>query len=211
MPTYADLKTRIITETVRDDLAGDLATTLATHIARAVEYYASTRFWFNTILASAMTTPGTATVDIPATVRIVDRAAYPNGFGDINEYQLVELPDDGSTGRPTRYAYYNDKLRLWPTPDGAYTLNIYGVAQIAGPTADGDTNVWTNQAYDLITAQTKMTLYRGIFRDPEGAQLAMAEVQDALARLKRETARRVQSPLRSDFQIARGWLNPLAT
>ena len=41
--------------------------------------------------------------------------------------------------------------------------------------------------------------------------IAMAEVQDALARLKRETARRVQSPLRSDFQIARGWLNPLAT
>lgn len=199
MTTYADLKSRIITETSRDDLATDLATLLATHIANACEYFAATRFWFNTAIASVSTSAGVETVAIPATMRIVDRVAIPAYSRDVQEHQLTALPVDTATGVPQRYAYQGDSLRLWPIPDGAYTLRLYGVAQIDAPTLDPDSNAWTNEAYDLITAQTKMTLYRSVFRDAGGVQLALAEVQDALARLRRETARRMQSPLRHDF------------
>lgn len=53
-----------------------------------------------------------------------------------------------------------------------------------------------NEAARLIAAQTKVYLYRGKFRDEAGAQFAMGEVSDELTRLKRETARRLVTPLR---------------
>jgi hypothetical protein len=199
MATYAELKTRIITEMVRDDLSDDLATQLTTHIARACEYYANQRFWFNAIVTTVNTVANTATVAIPTTVRRIDRLTIPANYVELIESTLPDLDDVGHTtvGRPERYAYYNDYVRLYPVPDAIYTLRIYGTAQIAAPSSDSDTNVWTTEAQDLIVAHTKMTLSRDQFRDPEGTQLFMGAVQDSLTRLRRETAQRLRTQLRA--------------
>jgi hypothetical protein len=198
MATYAEMKTRIITEMSRDDLEDDLATQLTTHIARACEYYADRKFWFNSVVTTAATVASTETVAIPATVRRIDRLTIPASTVELIEATLAELDNIESTagGRPTHYAYYNDFIRLYPVPDAVYALKIYGLSQIAAPSEDADENAWTDEAYDLIVAHTKMTLYRGQFRDPEGTQLALAEVKDALDRLQRETAKRLVTTLR---------------
>lgn len=199
MATYAELKTRIIAEMVRDDLSDDLADQLTTHIARACEYYANQRFWFNDIVTTVNTVASTATVAIPSTVRRIDRLTIPANYTELIESTLPDLDDvdHPATARPERYAYYNDYVRLYPVPDGVYTLRIYGIAQIAAPTSSSDTNVWTTEAQDLIVAHTKMTLSRDQFRDPDGTQLFMGAVQDALRRLQRETAQRQRTSLRA--------------
>lgn len=197
MALYSDLKTRIITELSRDDLSDTLATQLTTHIASACEYYADRKFWFNTVFTTVATVASTATVAIPATVRRVEKVTIPAYYTELRECTLAQLPDTGERGVPLQYAYFNDSLRFYPVPDAAYTLNIFGTAQVAAPTLAADTNVWTTEAYDLITAHTKFTLCRGQFRDPEGAQLAQAETQDALKRLLTETAKRLATPLRA--------------
>lgn len=198
MATYAELKTRIITEMVRDDLEDDLATQLTTHIARACEYYANERFWFNAIVVDAACTSGTEVMAIPATVRRIDRLTIPELYREVIEVTLPEYEKiiSAANSAPTRYAYYNDSIRLYPTPDAAYTLRFTGLAEIAAPTADADENAWTTEAQDLIVAHTKMTLSRDQFRDPDGVQLFTGAVQDALHRLKRETAQRLVAPLR---------------
>ncbi len=208
--TLAEIKTRIISETNRDDLADDLAVQLQTHIASACEYYADTRFWFNAIVTTVDTTAASDSVAIPATVRLVERVTLPAYYTDLQEVTLPQLGQNVANALPSHYAYCNDTLLLWPTPDAAYTLQIVGTAQIDAPTADADTNVWTTEAGDLIVAHTKFTLYRGQFRDPEAAQWAKGETTDALARLKRETARRLETPLRTNragarFNINRGY------
>ena len=201
MATLADIKDRIATEMERGDLEDELASLLATHIERACEFYADRKFWFNSIVTTAVTTPSVATVAIPATVRIVERVtAYEC---DLQEAQLDDLPAETGAGTPRLYAYYNDSLRLYPTPSGAITLTVYGVAQIDAPDDDADSNAWTNEAQDLIVGHVKMALYRGALRDPEGAQMAIGEVQDALGRLQRETARRLRTPLRMRERITR--------
>jgi hypothetical protein len=198
MATLGDLKSRIITEMSRDDLSDDLAGQLATHIQRAIEYYSDTRFWFNAAYASATTTAGSALVAIPATIRRIDRVTIPADMAELVEmtFPLVVDVDNQTAGRPRYYAYYNDSLWLSPVPDAAYGLVIYGIAQIDTPTGDTATNVWTNEAQDLIVNHTKMSLARDQFRDPEGAQMAMGATQDAFTRLRRETARRLTTNLR---------------
>jgi hypothetical protein len=202
MATLGDIKTRIITELSRDDLGDDLAGQLATHIARAIEYYSDTRFWFNAAFASATTTAGSATVAIPSTIRRIDRVSIPAEMVDLIEttFPLVVDVDNQAASRPQFYAYYNDSLWLSPVPAAAYVLNIYGVAQITQPAGDTGSTVWTNQAQDLIVNHTKMTLCRDQFRDPDGTQLALGATSDAFKRLRRETARRLSTSLR--FQDA---------
>lgn len=199
MATLAEIKTRIIAETNRDDLADDLASQLILHIQRACEFFADEHFWFNAIVTTANTTPGSDLVAVPATVRRVERLTIPAQFAEVVEVQLgqIEVLDGAQTALPWRYAYYNNQLKLWPIPDQAYTLQITGLAQIDAPAADGDSNAWTEEAQDLIVARASMTLYRDQFRDTDGVQLAASASKEALARLKRETGRRLRTPLRA--------------
>lgn len=196
MATYLELRQRIITELARDDLEDDLVTTLAKHCEQACEYYADTKFWFNSVITTVDTVANTATVAIPAGVRIIERVTVPAYDTCLREVTLMELGDDTIYALPSCYSYYNDTMRFYPIPDQAYTLNIYGVSQVDTPSADDDTNIWTTEAEHLIAAHVKASLCRGVFRDPEGYQLAAGEVTDALRRLRRETARRLETPLR---------------
>lgn len=196
MATLADLKTRIIAEMVRDDLSDDLAAQLLIHIQRACEYYSDVKFWFNTAIATTVTVAGTATVNVPAALRRVDRVTIPAYDTDLIEVTLADLGIDTVQSVPRGYAYYNDALKLYPIPDAVYTLEMTGLAQIDAPAVDGDSSVWTDEAQDLIVARTKMTLYRGQFRDPEGTQLAIAETQEVFSKLQRETAKRLETKLR---------------
>lgn len=208
MATLLDLKMRVAAELNRDDLEDDLSSVLATHINQACEYYADRRFWFNAIVTTMPTVANTATAAIPATVRRIDRLTIPSLGVELVETVLEDVDCPTSqTGQPRRYSYYNDTVRLFPVPGGVYTLQIYGVAQIAAPATDAASNIWTTEAYDLITAQVKMTLCRGVLRDPDGAQLAIAEVQDSLARLERETATRLVTPLRMPDGFPLGYTN----
>lgn len=196
MATYAELKTRIVTEMVRSDLETTLATQLATHIARACEYFADERFWFNAAIATVNTTAGVQSVNVPASMRRVDRVSIPAYDTNLAEVILTALDDEDTQAIPSEYAYYNNQLYFTPIPDAVYSLRLVGLAQIDAPVNDNDQNVWTTEAQDLIVARAKMTLYRDQFRDPEGAQMALGATQEALDRLKRETARRLETPLR---------------
>lgn len=209
MASYLQLRQRIATELSRGDLdeGGELNDLLKTHVSRACEHYADTKFWFNSLVTTATTSAGTETVAVPATIRIVERVTVPAYDRELREVTLVELDDGDEQALPDTYAYYNDNLKLYPVPDASYTLNVYGVYQIAAPSADADTNVWTTEAQDLIVGRVKFTLCRGVFRDAEGATLAAAETTEALARLQRETARRLETPLRPARRIERFNIN----
>ena len=199
MATLGDLKTRIKTEMVRTDLDDELASTLDLHIQRACEFFADERFWFNAYIGSLTTVPGSRTVDVPVSIRRVDRVSIPSLLVEVREVLLTEFPDFIASSIPQVYAYDNDALIMYPTPDQAYSLRLVGTKQIDAPVEDTDSNVWTNEAQDLIVARAKMTLYRDQFRDLEGVEIAKAATQEELTRLKRETARRLEIPLRPRY------------
>jgi hypothetical protein len=204
MATLADIQTRITTETNRDDLADTLATSLTTILQSSIDYYAAERFWFNETIATAPCVIGDQYLTIPTGLRVLDKLflivggiRYP-----MTKRELVDIETLYSTpisGQPTDYAFYQTSIRVWPTPNVAYSTIWLGVADVT-PAIDyavtTSTNAWLVQGYDLITARAKIILYRdylsALVTDPR-LSLAMVQEKVAYDRLKAETNRRLST------------------
>lgn len=202
MATLGDLKTRIISETVRDDLADDMASDLNTIIAGAIDYYANERWWFNELRATTACIIADPFLAIPTGARQIDDAFLIVGgvryrMRRLQTAQIDDLYSVPMTGQPTDYAVFGAFLYLWPTPNQAYSVLwelLSDVTPALVMTVDASTNYWTNEGADLIVARSKVRLYRDYLSatasDPRLANAAAQEA-DAYARLKSETNRRI--------------------
>jgi len=192
MATLGQLKSRIVSETNRDDLLDDLASALNSCIAQAIDFYANSRFTFNELRTTSIAAQGSEYLTIPTNFRFVDElfvivggVRYP-----LRKLQMTQVEDLYSvplTGQPTNWAEYNFQARLWPTPNIAYTMIWIGVADVTPAldyTDDASTNDWTTRGADLIDARTRFLLYRDYFRDDGGMQIAKAAETEAYANLK---------------------------
>ena len=201
MATLGDLKTRIISETTRDDLADDLAAQFQNVIAQAIDQYAAERWWFNESRQSVLTTPGQQTIPWPTGARIIDglyleqnngNTRWPLQARSIDEFESLMQPS--TLGQPADYLVKGLLVYLFPTPNAAYSLVWDLLIDVAPPLVlDTDQNFWTNQGQDLIAAQTKIRLYRdylsAVATDPRLMGATMAE-QAAYSRLRAESTRR---------------------
>lgn len=197
MATLADLKTRIIAETNRDDLLDDLASQLTLAITQAVDYYSDQRFWFNEAIATAPCVIGNEYVTTPTNIIAIDSVSCL--VGSIKnrlrkrslEYIEALAGTVSSQGQPTEYAVYGTQVRIWPKPSSAFVLTFLGVGALSALVNPTDTNGWTTSAQDLIVARAKRTLYRDQFRDMAGMQSASLAEAEALASLTAMTARKL--------------------
>jgi hypothetical protein len=199
MPTLADLQTRIITETNRDDLQDVLLAQLNQSIADAIGEYADQRFAFNELRVSGVILAGQQYVPLPSGRRFIDRLYCVVGSVQFEIVKrsmaeieaLYQIP---LTGQPIEYAVYAGQARLWPTPLVNYPATWLTVSDVA-PTidwSDPDTtisNSWTNEGQWLICARAKQFLYRNVFKDYDAANAAAADVAEAYAKLKGYAAR----------------------
>jgi hypothetical protein len=201
MATLGDLKTRIISETTRDDLADDLAAQFQTLIARSIDQYANERWWFNETRQVVFAAPGVQTIPYPAGARVIDGfylelnggvTRWPIRLISIDELEALAQPY--VLGQPTDYVIRGDLVYLWPIPSQAWQLAWDLISDVTPPlVADTDSNFWTNQGQDLITAQVKLRLYRDFLSanatDPR-LTLASAQEDAAYSRLRAESTRR---------------------
>ncbi len=96
----------------------------------------------------------------------------------------LEQSSGTSTGQPTRFAYYDRKIRLGPVPAAVYTVRVAGRIIYAAPAADKEqNNPWMVEAEALIRKRAKYELALNVIDDLELAQrLApqITELEDAL-------------------------------
>jgi hypothetical protein len=102
-------------------------------------------------------------------------------------------------GFPADYAYFAERIRLYPIPDGAYPVTVSGTKRFTALSATTDANVWTQDAYDLIRSEAKLILALEVIHDPTlAAEMKLAIYGDPsdsrtrgyLSALKGETMRR---------------------
>ena len=190
MATLADLKARIVADMGRDDMepGGGLEPTLLAHINRAIRHYSGQNWWFLTKTATTPTVSGQDYVTRPTAIARIRRISIPALGYDLDRDDLacIEAYDEpaSQTGQPYAWAEGDDatEIRLWPTPNAIFTLKIIGTRVFSDLSSDADTNVWTNEAADIIAAHTQMTLYRDVLQDPREANAgrALALALDAL-------------------------------
>lgn len=203
MATYGDLKTRIASELVRDDLAigeeGEHHTITA--IGAAINYYKGQNLWFLRTRQTAATVASQDYITRPTTIERITRIAVPSLGIDLDkeDWEELEREDEptAQTGQPISYAEAEGgtQLRIWPTPNAVYALKIMGTRRIPDMASDGDTTVWTNEAYDLIAARAKVELARFPLRDPDAEAAASREEARALQAINETNTDRFDMPV----------------
>ncbi len=202
MTTLATLKAEIA-----DDMArGDITSQIASAITNAINYYKAERFYFNeTRSATFATVAGTSTyassddADIPLFLEL-DAVHLEDSSTSVElrpesptEIDWLIFNNTGR-GKPYCYAWFDESFRLFPIPDAVYTIRPIGHIEEAAPAADGTAdNVWMTKAYELIRCRAKMYLAAHVIKDVELVQVMRAAEEDALQKLRRNTAHRFKT------------------
>lgn len=209
MADYEDLYTRILDELDRTDLTAQVQL----EIKSAIKHYEKERWWWNEDQTATVTTPGTATLALPADFLELDTLHIErNGHPEAplsretwGWYRGIGA-DDPNIGNsaPSAVVIYADQFYLYPIPDATYTAVVSYLVQEATLSATADSNHWTNEAEDLIRQRAKAAFkinYEGdASAKQEAAGLAMRNEQflsvferTVYNGLKRLTVKRVAS------------------
>ena len=134
--TFGTMIDRIEDEILRTDINSNVQSA----IKSAIQHYEHTRFWFTEGNNSGAVNTGssnTATYTISQEWIDIDSLTLTVNS---NEYQLIERTADWFreintnpatvTGIPTDYAFHDDAFWLYPSPNSAYPLIIYGHRKI---------------------------------------------------------------------------------
>lgn len=196
--TLAGLRTRIVTETNRDDLTDELADALDTVIADSITLYAAERWYWDEARSTSLCTIGNEYIDRPAGARLVDVPFLLIGGVrfDLTKQSMPYIEGLYTTplsGQPTSYCEFGDQLRLWPTPNQAYTIIWLTVSDATALDYSdaSSSNAWTAQGAPLISARARMFLFQDYFRDDMGYARAERAEKQWYDRLKGETNRRL--------------------
>ena len=203
MATLADIKADIADSI--DDTTGEYAAQIATAINKAIRYCERKTFYFNeTRDVTFVTVDGQEwygaadNANIPTLVHI--QAAFREDANNVRlplnyDYpQSIELLADNSAirGEPMSYTYFGQRVRLYPIPDTQpFTIRLQvGPYRLTALSGDADSNVWTTEAQDLITARAKYIVANDTLKDAVIAAEALNDYNDQLTALEAETSSR---------------------
>lgn len=230
MPISADYGTlqRVIADEIGDrfDLLGDLSDTGLTSspikraIQSAISKWEREAFYFNEIYASPLftTVAGQEFYDtgtdpdefaVSPNVWLLHALISGNRY-DLDQRSWADLergsPNPDLRGQPAEWAYFGNRIRLYPIPDGAYPIRASRTGVATTLSADTDANAWTTDAYDLIRAEAKLTLARDVLHDPQLVGECEAAIYGTpgdrrntgyLGALRAETMRRARARIRA--------------
>lgn len=202
MTTFGAMKTRIATELDRSGDA-DFVALIGEHINEAIQLNRAAGWWFlegpTSGTYTSTTTAGNQYVARYAGLQRLDSllvtlSGQPESLLAAEWRDMEEWHSGGSSsGDPSHYALYADRVRLYPTPASALTLTWSGTFSESALSADADTNDWMTHGWPYIKAYATMTLYRDVLRDDAGEAASSRAAIMARKELDRETAKRAST------------------
>ena len=208
MTTYVEMQTLIA-----DELLDSGAITVAqikSKIQSAIRHYQRKPFYFNQKKASTFSTvasqeyyTSTDLADIPNILKF-DGFVIGSSKNPVKkvDFDTIDALQTGTvTGEPIWYAYYNQKIRLYPIPNAVYTATLAYVYRLTALSADGDTNAWVDEvdAEELIRQSAKRLIALDILHSDEIAIRCFNREAEVFDELKAETMRRGETELRVDW------------
>jgi len=146
---------------------------------------AATSFTMMDVLGASVTASTSTGLTIRYSSGTTTRNLTPIPY---EEYAGREWQSGG--GEPSDYAYYQDRIWLWPKPNAIYSLRLSYVQRLTTLSADGDNNGWTNYAEPVIRNRAKWDLLNNYLYIPTLAKEAKMQELDALMVLDNEHVQR---------------------
>lgn len=228
MSTYLELQNQLADEIRPGKTAATIAggvsqANLQTAILNAVKHYERRKFYFNqktntfSTVADQEYYDSSGLADLATLIEIlamtvtVSGSKFPVRSAD---FTALNVAQDGSAKSfPDYYAYFAQKIRLYPIPDAVYTIALAYHYRPTALAVDADTNAWTTDAEELIRNRARWDIATNKLRNDPMAARAKNNEMDALREILRETKQRISnSVLRVDpalvsprpFNIYRG-------
>jgi len=190
MTTFLQMQDVIASETRFVDRAADLkadeVTQIRLHINEAIRAHQQDRFWFNRQLWKRDTEAGQEFYALPE--------EYISGLTvsiEAPRVKLMSISNDTMEGwepgerlMPQYFALFANQYRLYPIPDKAYTLRLWGARSYPPLVADDDTNPWLAHAFELIREAAKARVFYSMLHDQENAMAAQQNAITARADLR---------------------------
>ena len=196
MATFGEAVDLILTEIARTDSSITVVT--EREYRKAVEHYAQKRFWFNEgrISFTASNTIYYPMSAFSATMLEIDQVSTTIGGTVVmlqpkTHQELNEIDASGQTGNPVFWALFAEQIRIYPKLASGSTkqINIDGHRKLATLSASTDSNVWTTEAIDLISARVEKHLMAKKFNNPERAAVYAEVEREELQKLEQRTER----------------------
>ena len=194
MSTLAELKATIASDLHRDDLT----VLISDEISRACDYYSGDHFWF---------LEGTATITTAASQ---SEYSVPTDFGSIVgdlmcklsgqkypisvvSYEEINEIDGGVfTSIPSKIAYFNNKFRIYPIPNGVYEITLSYHKTLDAP-SDTASNAWTTDAFNLIRYHVERKIYQSRLRDWDAARASKENEEDEYIGIVSDSTQKMSS------------------
>lgn len=167
MATYGNLQDKINLDYLNN-------MTLVSEVKRAIQTaircYEIEPFWFNEAQTAIATTALQSYITVPTDFLTVTRLELSWSAGNYDELQrenfsyIRRLNVTSSTGQPTSFTYWGDRFELAPIPNAVYNGTLYYIKTLPTLSADSDTNVWTNEAANLIAHAATVDLMMNVLQ-----------------------------------------------
>lgn len=174
MSTFTVVKSRIADDTQTTGLTSQIGQ----QILLAIKHYRTFPFWFNeattTLSASdsfvALPDDFISEVGLYLTESGTEHRLERWTANEIFEYRPT------SSGRPTAYTIYGDRIEFNRACDTVYTMPFHYIKELTALAADGDENEWLISGEDLIVYRAEKMLYDRVLKNKdEAARCAMLE------------------------------------
>lgn len=190
MTTFLQMQDVIASETRFVDRVADLkadeVVQIRLHINEAIRAHQQDRFWFNRQLWERDTEAGKEFYALP--LEYISGLTVSIGSP---RRKLISVSNDtmegwepGERGMPSHFALFANQYRLFPIPDKAYTLRLWGARSYPPLSADDDTNPWLQNAFELVREAAKARVFYSMLHDQENAVAAQANAVTARAELR---------------------------
>lgn len=199
MSTFGQIQDRINLDFLN---RSDLIQETKRAIKASIRYYEQQRWWFNETSTAVLCSAGQTFVSLPANFLVLDSLQITLNSADysLRRNDIDWLRDANavrSTGQPTDFAIYQNRIELFPIPSSAYSLPIHYIKQLTPLSADTDTNAWLSAAEDCITYRATMLMLLGVMDKADKAPaFALLEAQ-ALSTLNRANEQRLNHILKA--------------
>ena len=162
------MKARIGTEIRRPGLTTQIASAISTAIASYVDeriFYSESRdVSFATVVSQSLYTSSDH-----ASLALLEQIDYVHLIVDSQNFRLRYMDPEAierasssttSTGQPTDFSWYQEKLRVFPAPSSAdWDIRVAGLFQVAAPASDNEaSNKWMTDGERLIRSRAKWEL-----------------------------------------------------
>jgi hypothetical protein len=196
---------------IRDDInrGSDFDARIKQAIEDSIFYYRNVRLGFNTkrktFVVAAEYVSLTANW-IETDYITLERSSYRNALTEKTFHWVNEQnADPNYSSEPIYYAIQNRQLRLFPSPDQSYSVQmsyLYDLQNVSLSASDSASNAWTNEARNLIQMHSAIDLLENYIDGPEAqakaARLRIRET-DELKQLKRRANREQGSGMIEPF------------